>query len=156
MIRDAHQSDLPVLAAATLRLQEAHVGAFPDVFRPFDLNDALRNMSDLVSRSDAFVRVAVEEDTVVGHAVFLIETKPETLFTYEQRVGQISQLEVEPDFRRQGYGRLLIADCEQIAASQGLSRVELSVWDFNDSAKAFYEAVGFREFSRKMSKSLHK
>jgi len=151
MIRDANQSDLPQLAAASLRLQKAHVEAFPDLFRPFETSDALSNLSELMSRSDAKIRVAIHKDTMVGHVVLLIETKSETLFTFEQRVGRIAQLEVEPDFRRQGYGRLLIADCERIAVAHGLGRIEIGVWGFNGSAKSFYEAVGYDELSKKMS-----
>jgi ribosomal protein S18 acetylase RimI-like enzyme len=154
MIRDANESDLPCLAAAMVRLQEAHVRASPDIYRRFDAGDALSHLSVLLSRSDAFVRVAVHESSVVGHFVCLIETRPESMFTHSQRYGHITQIEVEPDFRRRGYGRLLLADCERLAASHDLRRIVLDVWAFNNSAKSFFQALGYDEFGSKLSRSV--
>jgi ribosomal protein S18 acetylase RimI-like enzyme len=154
MIRDANDSDLSSLAAAMVRLQEAHVIAFPDIYRRLETEDALTHLSGLLSRPNATVRVALHSGAVVGHAVFLIETRPESMFTHSQRYGQIAQIEVEPAFRRRGFGRLLLADCEQIAASHDLHRIALDVWAFNDSAKAFYKALGYNDFGSKLSQSV--
>jgi ribosomal protein S18 acetylase RimI-like enzyme len=154
MIRDAKESDLSCLAAAMVRLQEAHVTAFPDIYRRFDAGDALSYLSGLLTRPDATVRVALHSGAVVGHAVFLIETRPESMFTLSQRYGQISQIEVEPDCRRRGYGRLLLANCEQIAALHGLRRIVLDVWAFNDSAKSFFKALGYNDFGSKLLRSV--
>jgi len=142
------------LAAAMVRLQQAHVAAFPDIYRPFDAGDATSHLSNLLEQPNAKVRVAESDGTVVGHAVLLIETKPESMFAYSQRYAQIAQIEVEPAFRRQGYGRLLLADCEAIAAKHGSKRIILDVWEFNDSAKSFYEALGYNEFGSKLMRSL--
>ena len=128
--------------------------AFPNVYRRFEAGDALSHLSELLSRPDATVRVAVHSGAVVGHAVFLIETRPASMFTHSQRYGQIAQIEVEPGFRRRGYGRLLLADCEQIAASHGLRRIVLDVWAFNDSAKSFFKALGYNEFGSKLLRSV--
>jgi diamine N-acetyltransferase len=127
MIRDANESDLPCLAAAMMRIQEAHVRAFPNIYREFDAGDARSHLAGLISRPDATVRVAVHGDKVVGHVVFLIETRPETIFTYSRSYGHIAQIEVEPDFRRRGYGRLLLADCDRLAASHNLPTITLGV-----------------------------
>lgn len=90
MIRDANESDLPCLAAAMVRLQKAHVEAFSDIDRRFDAGDALSYLSVLLSRPDAIVRIAVHEGAVVGNVVFLIETRPENMFTHSQRYGHIT------------------------------------------------------------------
>lgn len=154
MIRDATESDLPNLAAAMVRLQDAHVKALPDFYRRFDIDDAIAHMSGLLSQSNAFLRVVVHDVNVVGHVVLLIETRPANLFTHEQRFGHIAQIEVEPDFRRKGYGRLLLADCERIATLHGLHRIGLEVWAFNSSAKMFFYGNGYSDFSYKMSRAV--
>ncbi len=154
MIRDANESDLACLAAAMVRLQEAHVRAFPEIYRSLDTGDAVSHLSGLLSRPDAFVRVAVHEGNVVGHVVLLIESRPESMFTHSQRYGLLTQVDVEPDFRRRGYGRSLLADCEQLAAAQELRRIVPDVWAFNDAAKAFFRAIGYEDFGFKMSRSL--
>lgn len=169
MIRDAVESDLPSLGAAMLRLQEAHVSALPQIYRRFDIDEALTHLTELRSRSDAIIRVAVlikdgveaeqvtqdqVQDVVVGHAVFFIETRKQSMFTHAQRIGRIAQIEVEPVFRRQGYGQSLIDDCERLANEHDLSRIVLDVWSFNNSAKSFYSALGFQDDGCKMSRTV--
>ena len=154
MIRDANEADLPCLAAAMVRLQDAHVRAFPDIYRPFDVHDALSHLSDMLSRSDASVRVAEHDGTIVGHVVFLIKTRPKSMFTHSQAYGHVAQIEVEPGFRRKGFGRSLLADCERLATSHGLQRIDLDVWEFNDSAKSFFRANGYNHFGSKLSRSV--
>ncbi|WP_167547064.1 GNAT family N-acetyltransferase [Stieleria maiorica] len=154
MIRDANESDIPSLAAAMVRLQSTHVRAYPDIYRQFDVSDAISHLSELLSRSNTIVRVAEYDGTVVGHVLFLIETKPETMFTHARRYGHIAQIEVEPECRRGGYGRSLIADCELIAASHDLGRIVLDVWGFNHSAKCFFRSLGYDDFGSKMSRAI--
>jgi ribosomal protein S18 acetylase RimI-like enzyme len=154
MIRDANESDLPCLAEAMVRIQKDHVEAFPDIYRPFNAGEALSYLSVVLSRPDAVVRVAVHEGAVVGHVVFFIETRPESMFTNSQRYGHITQIDVEPDFRRRGYGQSLLVDCERLAAAHGLRRIVLDVWAFNHSAKSFFQALGYADFGSKMSRSV--
>jgi ribosomal protein S18 acetylase RimI-like enzyme len=154
MIRDAIDSDLPCLAASMVRLQQLHAIAFPEIYRQFDAADALSHLSAVLSRADAMVRVAVDDGSVVGHAVLVVETKPESMFTHPQRYGHITQIEVEPEFRRRGIGRLLLADCEQLARSQNLSRIVLDVWAFNHSAKAFFQALGYDDIGSKLVRTI--
>jgi ribosomal protein S18 acetylase RimI-like enzyme len=137
-----------------VRLQEAHVRNSPDIYRQFDAGDALSHLSVLLSRLDAIVRVAVHGSAVVGHFVFLIETRLESMFTHSQRYGHIAQIDVEPDFRRRGYGRLLLADCERLAKSHNLRRIVLNVWAFNNSAKSFFQSLGYDEFGTRISRSV--
>ena len=117
MIRAAQESDLPALAAAMVRLQEAHVDAFPDVYRRFGSDEARAHMSGLLAQANAFVQVVLAEGVVAGHVVFLVERKAPSLFTHARRFGQIPQLEVAPEFRRRGFGRLLLAECERLATN---------------------------------------
>lgn len=154
VIRDANESDLPCLADAMVRLQQAHVRAYPDIYRNFDVSDAISHLSGLLSRPDAMVRVADHGDAIAGHVVFVIETTRENLFKHQQRYGHIVQIEVEPEFRHQGYGRSLLADCEQLAASHDVHRILLDVWAFNDTAKAFFQAHGYEDFGSKLSRSI--
>lgn len=57
---------------------------------------------------------------------------------------------VHPAFRRQGVATELITFIREDAKKRGLSRVELNMWEFNEGALAFYEAVGFRTYRRYM------
>ncbi len=152
MIREANESDLPCLAAALVRLQDAHVEAYPEVYRRFEVGDARSFLSDLLANPDVFVRVATSRGAVVGHAVFRTETSPASLFKHPQRFGHISQIEVEPSARRNGVGRALLEDCERLAVSHGLHRIVLDVWAFNHAAKSFFQSNGYDGFGFKLSR----
>ena len=102
----------------------------------------------------SFVRVAVQQAKVVGHAVFVVETRAETMFTHARRFGHILQIEVEPQFRRQGIGQALLADCERIAVEKGLPRILLDVWSFNLNAREFYRSCGYADHGFKMLREI--
>ncbi|MCR5681230.1 MAG: GNAT family N-acetyltransferase [Clostridiales bacterium] len=55
-------------------------------------------------------------------------------------------------FRRHGVGRALFAYAEAAAEEAGCSRIELSLWSFNEDAAAFYRAMGLRPMTVKMEK----
>lgn len=151
MIRDACESDLPSLGAAMVRIQNTQMEAYPEIFRPFSAEEAVQHLARLLEESTAVVRVAVSSDTVVGHVVLSIRTRPESMFTPSQRTGYIAQIEVEREYRRRGIGRMLLQDCVQIATARNLSRVELDVWSYNSSAQAFFRRCGYRDLAARMA-----
>ncbi len=154
MIRDATESDLPVLAAGMVRLQKLHVDAFPNVYKPFTASEAILHLTDLLSRPEFNVRVLVHSNQVVGHAVLAIESTPASMFKHAQRYGHLTQIEVDPDFRRSGFGRLLLSDVDEIAKKLGLDRILLDVWAFNDLARGFLSSAGYNAFGSKLVRSI--
>ena len=62
----------------------------------------------------------------------------------------VMNLAVRPDYRRQGVGTALMDFVKQYAAEQDFDTVELDVWEFNEGARQFYEAVGFQTYRRYM------
>ena len=61
----------------------------------------------------------------------------------------LSLLAVQPGYRRQGIGRLLLDWLEASARTAGIFAVNLELRASNDAARAFYERVGYREVGRK-------
>lgn len=47
-------------------------------------------------------------------------------------------------FRRQGIGRMLYTKIKETAALSEVSGVELTVWNFNETAVSFYHALGMK------------
>ncbi|GGQ72466.1 GNAT family N-acetyltransferase [Couchioplanes azureus] len=61
---------------------------------------------------------------------------------------------VEPDVRRQGYGRAIMLAAERWCHDNALSRIGLHVFAHNAGARALYEQLGFTETGRNMAKDL--
>jgi ribosomal protein S18 acetylase RimI-like enzyme len=151
MIRDADAADLKCMAAAMVRIQDTHAREFPDVYRQFSLEEARSHLLTLLEEPAAYLRVLEVGDKVVAHTVTQIQSRPKTLFEHARRVGYLAQIEVEPDCRRRGYGRLLLEDLQRIALAERVDRIVLDVWSFNQSAQIFYQATGFQNFGSKLT-----
>lgn len=53
----------------------------------------------------------------------------------------------EPAYRHKGVGKLAMAYIENYARRLGLIRMELGVFEYNTSAIAFYESLGYKRFA---------
>lgn len=74
------------------------------------------------------------------------ERRPDTAFVYD--------IEVLPERRGRGEGRLLLAAAEDAVRAAGRSSLELNVFGRNDRAARLYETSGYETVSRQMRKAL--
>lgn len=84
--------------------------------------------------------VAELEGRVVGMAVWFLSF---STWTGRHSV-YLEDLFVEPDVRRHGVGRALMARLAARAVELGCARMDWSVLDWNDPAMAFYRTIGAR------------
>ena len=66
----------------------------------------------------------------------------------------IDEFCVDKKYRRQGIASEMIAFIKAYTKEQGINRMELNMWEFNEDALAFYEAVGFKTHRRYMEMML--
>ena len=154
MIRDATHPDLPAIARGMVRLQQLHIDAFPEIYKPFSEHDAITYLSKLITQTDFHLRVAIHAEQLAGHAVFAVESTPSSMFKHAQRFGHVTQIEVDPKFRGLGIGNLLLADIDELGATMGLNRIVLDVWSFNDTAREFFRGFGYTGFGSKLIRRL--
>ncbi len=57
---------------------------------------------------------------------------------------EIERIYIDRDFKGRGLGRALVDFAEEEARRQGKKVLRLGVWERNDAALGFYEALGFR------------
>lgn len=62
---------------------------------------------------------------------------------YEGHRGWINYLAVDPIRRRDGIGRLLMAEAERVLRAAGCPKINLQVRPENKGVIAFYETIGF-------------
>jgi len=62
-----------------------------------------------------------------------------------QRTAYMDDLFVCEEVRRQGIATKLFKDAEKKAVALGAKRLDLMVWDFNQSAIGFYKSLGMTE-----------
>jgi GNAT superfamily N-acetyltransferase len=75
------------------------------------------------------------------------------LFHVEGNLGRITVLVVSSRCRHYGIGKKLVTAAEEFAWAHGCVRVEITSGDHRADAHAFYEAVGYRQETRRFLKS---
>ena len=132
-IRSATRADVPLILQlirdlATYERAPNDVTATEDILLEVLFGD----------QPSAQVRLAFENDTPVGFAVFF-----HNFSTWLGRPGlYLEDLFVKPEFRGKGYGRALLVDLARIARERGCGRMEWAVLDWNDPAIQFYRKLG--------------
>ena len=69
-------------------------------------------------------------------------------------IAWVCSVEVEPDRRGQGWGRVLMGEAERIAAQLGYERIGLNVVSGNATAIGLYTSLGYRVMSQVMVKTI--
>jgi GNAT superfamily N-acetyltransferase len=90
--------------------------------------------------SHRYIEVILAETSgqAVGFALFF-----HNYSTFLTKPGiYLEDLFVLPEYRRQGIGKALISKVAQIAIERDCGRLEWSVLDWNEPAKAFYRSMG--------------
>lgn len=141
-IRRARPDDAAAAVRLLARLDELHREALPWLCRaPGEARHEPTAFRAWLGANAVFV--AERGADLVGIVHGTSRETPSLPVFVPQRRGVIDGLVVDPGCRRQGLGRRLVAAFEAWALGQGVSGFELTVYDFNDEARRFYEALGY-------------
>jgi len=136
---------------------------------PSYVDDLVRNTAIPRGEAELLARRTFEELLPDGRETadhrFLVATDGETgdrvgiLWLATQwragaRVLWIYDIVVDEPLRGRGYGRALMEHVEELAAADGIDRVELNVFGDNLRARTLYRSLGYTEMSRQMYKTL--
>jgi aminoglycoside 6'-N-acetyltransferase I len=127
-------------AAAWLRMREALWPEYEGGWHAKEIDEFLAGRS----RMPLAVLVAVDDtDRPIGFVELFIRPYAEDCET--DRVAYLEGWYVEPDVRRQGVGRALIAASEQWGREQGCTEFGSDALIDNDVSAAAHQALGFLE-----------
>ena len=148
--RFARREDLDAVNVLRREVNDLHVAGKPEVFKP-GFSDELREYV-YVSWDDPQKDIVVAEESgaICGFAVLSHIVRPENPFMYQRDFLDIDEFCVASAYRRRGVAAAMVAFIRGTAKERGIRRIELNMWEFNQDALAFYEAVGFTTFRRYM------
>lgn len=150
-IRRATSEDAQAIATLNVPVQRLHHKARPDIFKPANDSVAMVDFyTGLLENPDNFVYIGEADDKPVGYVSAQVHRRPEHPFSYAQDFVYVDQISVNPDQRGKGYGRQLTDAVIDLAKREGVARVTLSVWLFNEDAVHFYERLGFKGIIQSM------
>jgi ribosomal protein S18 acetylase RimI-like enzyme len=108
----------------------------------------------LLADEDHALLVAEADAEPVGFAHVSVRDTPPIPLLVPRRVAMVDDVVVKSDHRRAGLGRALMERAHQWARAKGASEVQLTVYEFNQPAVRFYQALGYTVSTHQMSRGL--
>jgi ribosomal protein S18 acetylase RimI-like enzyme len=143
VIRQATVDDIPAIAALDRYSSSPLRNIHQDLQKYFGSLDPSMHERNLIFLAEAGAATVGKAELVLG---------PVALPT---RVGYIKRVVVHPAYRGQGIARQLMKALIAFSHEQGLTYLDLHVFEQNLPAIRLYESLGFREEHREIYYRLH-
>lgn len=154
-IRFACFEDYRAYSRLYLEINDLHAAAHPNLFRqthlaPRDEEDFLIQLHD----PEQAVFMAEIDGEAAGFVNVILREAPAIEILVPRRFAVVDSIGVARRFRRRGVGRALMERAAAWAVEKDAAGLELTVYEFNQNAIAFYQRLGYGSLSRKMHKPL--
>ncbi len=139
-------NDAEVLATLNSEVQQLHVIARPDIFKPVESTAAAISQDfreRVLAKPEGQTLILEVDGEPVGYVCVQAAERQETPYAYGRTSVHIDQIGVKASHQGQGYGRMLLEAVFEMARQQNIRRVTLSSWAFNSTAHQFFEHNGF-------------
>lgn len=152
-VRPARRQDLQQVADLWVAITHHHAHLDPLFTLRDNAEDELRELlSSVMQDRDAEIFVYDLEADLPGMCIVRIDRAPPILEEVER--AEITDLGVRKAHRRQGIGRVLVAEALRWIEASGVTRVEVQVAHGNEEGQAFWRATGFGDFMDVLQKRL--
>lgn len=155
VIRPATPSDRPRIIKIFREINELHALHHPDVFRVDYDDTALNEMLEKREETADYELLVAEVDReVCGFIELRVVSAPPLAILFPRTWMEIDSLAVTNSMQRRGIGRALLDAADSKARELGISLVQLTVWESNADARAFYERIGFETRRRSLTREV--
>lgn len=154
MVRFAEERDIPRINELRRQVNELHAAGRPDIFKPGFCQELQDRAYTLLRGEKSDILVAERDGVICGIASIEYLHRLESPYCHPRDVYYVTEFGIDEAYRRQGVGRELMEFIEADARAKGFPRIELDMWAFNQTAQAFYEALGFRTMRLFMERDL--
>lgn len=142
-IRRAGHSDMGAVNRLLGQVLEIHAAIRPDIFISGTKKYTDEELDAIFVDPDTPVFVAEEEGEVLGYCFCEMQECKGSINMRDMKLLYIDDLCVDERARGRHVGRALYDFVLDYAKKQGCYSVTLHVWEGNDSARAFYDRMGF-------------
>ena len=142
-IRAARSADLSGVERLLFQVAAIHEAGRPDIFKSNTKKYTAEELLVIFENPTTPVYLAVDEnDEVLGYAFCILRETKENKLLCDRRELYIDDLCVDEACRGRHIGRALYHFVKDEAKRLSCNAVTLNVWCLNDSAMAFYRALG--------------
>ena len=149
-IRKAIATDSLLLSSLCVDVQCLHAETHPEIFKmPHSDDFAVSFFNEVLADSTIQIYIAEEKQRAIGYIFCKLFERPEGPFTYANRFLQVEHISVQPNAQRHGVGAALVKQVQKLARELGVTKIQLSSWDFNTRAHTFFERHGFTKIEHR-------
>jgi GNAT superfamily N-acetyltransferase len=144
-VRRAVAADAGLLAELNSVVQRLHHDNEPDRFKPPDAAGFEPMVREWLRQPN--VQAFIAEDATerpIGYLLAVVHERPGNPLVRGGRFVELDQIAVLPEYRQSGVGHALAQCVFAYAHEVGATEIELTTWDFNGTARAFFANLGFR------------
>jgi ribosomal protein S18 acetylase RimI-like enzyme len=159
-IRPAKDHDIEALCEMYYDFHEFHVCGVPTHLRSlgnkaqWDQASLREVLGKIMQGDESEIFVAETAGKLAGLIEVYVRQDPDEAALIQHRYVELQSLVVLAPFRRKDIGTRLVEAARRWGREKGATEVRLGVWEFNQAAREFYEAVGFRTLKRRMVAAL--
>lgn len=150
VIRRAVGDDCKKILKLLSEVEAIHQKGRPDIFRvngtKFTEDELVRMFADDATP----IFVADVDGEVMGYAFCVLGEIKDSTMLLDAKTLHIEDVCVDENTRGTGIGGMILEYVLDFAKKTGIDRVDLDVWEFNNTARAFYEKHGFKVQKRRM------
>ncbi len=144
-IRRAENKDIPRITELLSQVLELHADIRPDIFISGTTKYTKEELEDMVKDDGNPIYVAVDDnENVLGYAFCQLKSQPFSNNMVPFQSLFIDDLCVDKNTRGKHVGTALFEHVKEEAKRLGCYEVSLNVWEGNDKAINFYNAMGFK------------
>lgn len=155
-VRKATANDYNSLCELFDEIDALHRDNLPHIFqKPGGAAREKDYYSGLIADENVGLFVAETGGKLVGFVHAIVRETPDIPVFVPRRYAIVDGIVVKSGFQNRGIGSMLMDKMQEWAIAKGATSIELNVYEFNETAISFYEKLGYRTLSRKMSKELN-
>ena len=155
-VREAVADDYNEINNLVVEVHRLHVENRADVYVDVDIPLLREYFDELLSTADT--KLFVVEDTcnkdLVAYSILKIMAPRSIQILVPSRFVYIDDFCVKSNHRKNGIGRFLFQHIVDYSKTEGISSLQLVVWEFNEDAIKFYEALGMSTRNRRLELNL--
>lgn len=150
-IRRAQSADREGVLHLLRQIAEYHREGRPDLFKAGSAKYSKEEFEEIIKDKNKPVFVATDKNnTVLGYIFCVIKSYKSHAIFNDYNTLYIDDFCVDENVRGQHIGRQLFETVKNYAKEIKVYNITLNVWEFNESAKKFYESCGLFTQRREM------
>ena len=154
-IRETTANDYDALCSIIDEVDTLHRDRLPHIFqKPAGPVRDREYILGLLADENTGLFMAEVEGQAAGFVHVLVRDTLPIPVLVPRRRAFVDSLAVKQEFRRRGVGRALMDHAHRWAIAKGAADIDLNVFEFNQPAIAFYQALGYETSTRRMVKDL--